>query len=140
MKGTEEKFTKEITEEIERRHKKYHQLIAIQWIVTILIAVAGVLTTAAGSSQGENQWFASSSALVAWGAITAIGTAISQFANPAKNSEFHSQVKCALKAIRGAVEFRDLPTDQAEQLRVLARTNPEDAIVQLNQWQGPQVA
>lgn len=132
MNDDKDRFIQAITQDMHWHWNQYRQLNMIQWIVMSLVAVAGVLTAVAGSSQGQNQWFANSNALLAWGSITAIGSGINQFANPAKSAQFHLQVKFALAAIRGAVEFRGLSIkEEAEPLRVLAKKDPEAAIIRL---------
>lgn len=138
MDSKKEKFVEELNKSIKWHYATYRRLNAVQIIVLILVAIAGVLTVAAGSSDGENQWFAEPNALIVWGGITAIGAVVNQFVIPNTKAEYHLRFKMALKAIKGAIINRGLPVDEADRIRTNARTNPEEAQDELNQWHGPE--
>ena len=134
MTNITDTLIKEIENSIKWHNYKYRQMIIIQWSIMILVAIAGAFTAVSGSTQGQEQWFAQPNALVVWGATTAIGATINQIGNPGKIGDFHLNQKLALKAIRGAIQYRGLPVDVADDLRSTARKNPEEAVERLNQW------
>jgi len=138
MDSKKEEFVEELSESIKWHYATYRRLNAVQIIVMILVAIAGVFTVAAGSTHGENQWFAESNALIAWGGITAVGAVVNQFVIPSTRAEYHLNLKMALKAIRGAVINRGLPVDEADRIRTKAWTNPDEAQDELYQWRGPE--
>ena len=128
------KFVAELDESIEWHYRMFRRLTGIQWAVMIFVALAGVLTTAAGLPGNDVLWFAQPNALLAWGAAAAVGAVINQLGNPTKSGENHLKIKLACKTIKGAVQFRNLPLDIAEQARAKARTLPDEAVEMVNQW------
>lgn len=91
MTNTADKTKGDLLTEIEgdiaryRRYRKYSS--TVQWVVLLLITIAGFFTTAAGgvgAGDMTNVWFSEPRWLTTWGLIAAIGSLIVQNANPAQ--------------------------------------------------------
>ena len=134
MEEIKAKFISQLEESIVWHYSKYRQLATVQWCIMVLVAIAGFLTAATDPTFAQVRWYSDSGGLLVLGGATTIGAAINQFANPGKSSERHLQIKIALKSIKGAVEFRNLPVDLAERYREKAWTNPEEALLKLSEW------
>ncbi len=70
------------TAERDYNYKMYRRYSFVQWFVMIPVVIAVVLTTASGMAESQEIWFAKSTALVIWGLITAVGSAVNQTGNP----------------------------------------------------------
>ncbi len=128
----------EIETAIEKYRKYRKRSTALQWSVLLLVTIAGFFTTAAGSvelGKETSAWFASPTALTAWGLIAAIGSLIVQNANPAQMAERFEKKKDAMRAIRTALKYRNLDLIVAAELVEIARVDPGQALDDLSNQQ-----
>ena len=128
------KFITQLSDDIRYQWSAHRRLSALQWVIMVLVAIAGGFTTVSGTSQGKDQWFSDPMFLVVWGGVTAIGAIINQLGNPGKQSAHHFQVKMALHGVKGAVEFQNMPIEKAQTLKQLAYGDPEAVSIKLSQW------
>lgn len=119
---------------------KYHeahtkQSAVLQWVATMLVTIAGVVTAAAGAPEsiGQSPWFQSPIILVISGLITATGAVVNKLGDPSGTAERHRKLSLVIWAIRGAVLFQKLPVSKAQQLRTKAQSDPEEVIKELTQ-------
>ena len=139
-----EKFVGNLNESIQQRWVTYKWLLVVQWTIMILVGIAGVFTTFSGlvgdlKAGQQPPWYAQGSVLLVWGIVTTIGAIVNQTLNPAKKAEHNLKVKVVYKAIRGAIQFRGMPLDEAEKIRASAWGNPEHAMDQISGWSAPVV-
>ncbi len=134
MDEIKEKFINDLNESIKWHYSRYRLLSVLQWSIMILVAIAGVFTTAAGLPGASNQWLSKPITLLLCGGIVAVGATINQVGNPGKSTQHQLNIKLAFKAIRGAVEFRNMPIDLAQQFRTSGYKTPEETIEKVNQW------
>src|SRR5712691_11235109 len=109
MDSNKQMFLEAVDKDAQWHWRKQRQLRVLKGAATVAIAIAGVLTTSAGISGTQSGWYATHSALTAWGLITAVGAALDQLAGPGKRAEHHLQLKIALRAIEAAVRYQNLP-------------------------------
>jgi hypothetical protein len=138
MNDTNSTTKQEVLNEIEgdiaryRRYRKYSSIL--QWVILLLVAIAGFFTTAAGGiGTGEmaKTWFSSANWLTIWGLIAVIGSLVVQNANPAQMAATFEKKKDVMRAIRTALKFRGLEVKVAAKLMETARTDPEKALDEL---------
>ncbi len=127
-------FIRDLDEGIATHDRKYRRLMILQWMVMILVALAGVFTTAAGVPTNEGSWIAHPNSLLIWGSVAAVGAIANQLGNPTKSGEHQLKIKLAYKAIKGAIQYRGLPLDTAQQAKSTSWTNPDGAVEIVNQW------
>ena len=125
-----------LDESIETSVSSYRRWQFIQWGFTAIIAAAGVLTAAAGivtpvAASGP-PWYATPTALLAWGVIAAVTASLNQTIGPGARSERTHQTKFAFHLTKGALESRRISASEADRLWGMALTNPDKAIEELN--------
>ena len=129
--NTKDKLLEEIESDI-KRYRKYRLIGSIfQWIVLLLVAIAGFFTTLTGAVDASgvaNVWFANPNWLITWGLVTVIGSLVVQQGKPGQKAETWEKKKDAMRAIRTGLLFRGLELKKAAELMEAARSDPETAV------------
>ena len=131
MENNREQFLNQLNEDSQHYRSKSQYLAAVQWCISIPVAIAGFLTTAAGLAGNKEMWLAQPVALVVWGLIAAVGTVINQIGNPMQRSEYYCKLKNAMNGISNALQVQGLSLKEAARLKTLASEDPEIAIEEL---------
>lgn len=129
-----EQLAKEVTTEIEKARSLYRIHYWSNLIMSILIAAAGAATAFASQLDGESHWWASSTALLVYGLITAILTTLKEVAGSSTRAEHMQQRKRALQQIKIVLVSTDeaqFSYRQAASLVQMAKTDPSAALAEL---------
>jgi hypothetical protein len=138
MNNLTAQFLEEIDETIKRRQRLELNFKILHVGLGVVVASCGFLTAAASQATMKTTWISTPSALLIFGLLSAMSAIINQLLTPSEKQAHHQNVKRALQYIRGEVKFRSMTVKQAELFRILATTNPELVLGQLNNHESVQ--
>lgn len=81
-----DKFIEDLSGRIDDRKSIYKRINRIQWITMLLVVTAGFFTSAAGVAHNQNFIISNPIALIVFGLIAAVGTAVNQYINTQNRS------------------------------------------------------
>lgn len=126
-----EEFLKELEAKLAGTRKLERSYRYMQLGLMVLITSCGFLTAASTNEITKNLWVSNPLAVLLFGLSSALAAIINQVLTPAEKYLFHKQVKKALRNIRGAVKYGDMPVAVAERLRAQATVDPASVLPQI---------
>ena len=115
-------------------YRRYRTGKVLQWVLTAVIAAAGILTSLAVADWAEAiPWVSSPGSRVAWGVVAAVGAGARQVGTAGATGARNLTIKLVLKDVKRNLKYGYLSVQDALRIQGIAERDPDRAANEIEQ-------